>query len=160
MKSVDVWMEEVRIIILHILAYVRVFHQYIVISEALSTSLRHLLTGKIIFVTVFLRSKYLEEQIFVYCTLMPCSNGLVLFISRESIINRRQESRSCKCSSLVSSSILHHKLDSRMLYTFQNTHKCAAKSRAETRTLTPNVLNLEQQYSQWEINHLAQIIIT
>lgn len=42
------------------------------------------------------------------CTLMLCSDGLVLFIG---IVNRRTESRSCNCSSLLSYSILHHKLN-------------------------------------------------
>ena len=37
MQSVDVRLEEIPIILLYILAYVRVIHQYIVIREVLST---------------------------------------------------------------------------------------------------------------------------
>jgi hypothetical protein len=70
MQSVDVWMEVIHIILLYVLAYVRVIHQYIAIWEALSTWLQHLLTGKTIFVTVFSRSKYVEVQKFVDCVLM------------------------------------------------------------------------------------------
>jgi len=92
-------MEGIRIILLHVLAYVRVIHQYIAIWGALSTWLQHLLTGKIIFVTVFSRSEYAEVQSFIDCTLMLCSDGLMIFIS---IANRRTDSRSCNCSLLVS----------------------------------------------------------